>query len=158
MAQKRFRIPSVKNGSWLFSTENKKYWVSEFPMLVWNWNMFCEPENKERLVSELPMLALNCRLFCDCYPLGVINRPNEELFVKQLALSACHGSYPSQTGCWHSWGWGWDGITIGNMLLHLDGLVQDCSNSSALAMKLLQSCIKPSILQCVSNGVTAILH
>ena len=27
----------------------------------------------------------------------------------------------------------------------IDGLVQDCSNSSALAMELLQSCIKPSI-------------
>ena len=29
---------------------------------------------------------------------------------------------------------------------HLDGLVQDCSNSSALAMELLQSCTKSSIL------------
>ena len=28
---------------------------------------------------------------------------------------------------------------------YLDGLVQDCSNSSALAMELLQSCTKPSI-------------
>ena len=28
---------------------------------------------------------------------------------------------------------------------HLDGLVQDCSNSSALAMELLQSCTKPLI-------------
>ena len=28
---------------------------------------------------------------------------------------------------------------------NIDGLVQDCSNSSALAMKLLQSCTKPSI-------------
>ena len=27
----------------------------------------------------------------------------------------------------------------------IDGLVQDCSNSSALAMELLQSCAKPSI-------------
>ena len=27
---------------------------------------------------------------------------------------------------------------------HIDGLVQDCSNSSALAMELLQSCTKPS--------------
>ena len=27
----------------------------------------------------------------------------------------------------------------------IDGLVQDCSNSSALAMELLQSCTKPSI-------------
>ena len=26
----------------------------------------------------------------------------------------------------------------------IDGLVQDCSNSSALAMELLQSCTKPS--------------
>ena len=36
-----------------------------------------------------------------------------------------------------------------NMTLHsaddIDGLVQDCSNSSALAMKLLQSCTKPSV-------------
>ena len=29
--------------------------------------------------------------------------------------------------------------------LHIDGLVQDCSNSSALALELLQSCTKPSI-------------
>ena len=28
---------------------------------------------------------------------------------------------------------------------HIDDLVQDCSNSSALAMELLQSCTKPSI-------------
>ena len=28
---------------------------------------------------------------------------------------------------------------------HIDGLVQDCSNSSALAIELLQSCTKPSI-------------
>ena len=29
---------------------------------------------------------------------------------------------------------------------YLDGLVQDCSNSSALAIELLQSCAKPSVL------------
>ena len=28
---------------------------------------------------------------------------------------------------------------------HIDGLVQDCSNSSALAEELLQSCTKPFI-------------
>ena len=32
-----------------------------------------------------------------------------------------------------------------NNLRRLDGLMQDCSNSSALAMDLLQSCTKPSI-------------
>ena len=30
-------------------------------------------------------------------------------------------------------------------IYHIDGLAQDCSNSSALAMELLQSCAKPSI-------------
>ena len=30
-------------------------------------------------------------------------------------------------------------------ILHIDGLVQDCSNSSAIAMELLQSCSKPLI-------------
>ena len=30
-------------------------------------------------------------------------------------------------------------------LQNIDGLVQDCSNSDALAMELLQSCTKPSI-------------
>ena len=29
--------------------------------------------------------------------------------------------------------------------LYVDGLLQDCSNSSALAMELLQSCAKPSV-------------
>ena len=35
------------------------------------------------------------------------------------------------------------GIT---MKYHFDGLVQDCSNSIANALELLQSCTKPSIL------------
>ena len=32
-----------------------------------------------------------------------------------------------------------------NFHAHVDGLVQDCGNSSALAMELLQSCTKPSM-------------
>ena len=31
------------------------------------------------------------------------------------------------------------------VIFHIDGLVQDCSDSSVLAMELLQSCTKPSI-------------
>ena len=31
------------------------------------------------------------------------------------------------------------------LLTHIDGLAQDCSNSSAIAMELLQSCTKPAI-------------
>ena len=38
---------------------------------------------------------------------------------------------------------------LSDLRAHIDGLVQDCSNSSALAMELLQSCTKPSI--CVSK-------
>ena len=37
----------------------------------------------------------------------------------------------------------------------VDGLVQDCSNSSALAMELLQSCTKP--LKCVTYAVIYIV-
>ena len=40
---------------------------------------------------------------------------------------------------------------------YVDGLVQDCSNSSALALELLQSCTKPSMYSlcnslCVTYG------
>ena len=41
-------------------------------------------------------------------------------------------------------------------MTHVNGLVRECNNSSALAMELLQSCTKP--LLCFSNGVTAVLH
>ena len=36
-------------------------------------------------------------------------------------------------------------INVSHQKVNIDGLVQDCSNSSVLAMELLQSCIKPSI-------------
>ena len=34
---------------------------------------------------------------------------------------------------------------MAGIMLYIDGLAQDCSNSSALAMELLQSYAKPSI-------------
>ena len=46
----------------------------------------------------------------------------------------------------------WQAITWAcgdSSLRHIDGLVQDCRNSSALAVELLQSCTKPSI--CVTR-------
>ena len=36
-------------------------------------------------------------------------------------------------------------IALINMILYIDGLAQDCSNSIANALELLQSCTKPSI-------------
>ena len=35
-------------------------------------------------------------------------------------------------------------------MLHIDGLVEDCSISSALAVEILQSCTKPSIYSSVN--------
>ena len=35
--------------------------------------------------------------------------------------------------------------------LHIDGLVQDCSNSIANALELLQSCTKPLIRLCLEH-------
>ena len=53
-------------------------------------------------------------------------------------------------------------LYYGNMEIHIDGLVQDCSNSSALAMELLQSCARLSArmqyVQGDSKGVTTVLH
>ena len=40
------------------------------------------------------------------------------------------------------------------VVFHLDGLVQDCSNSIANALELLQSCTKPSICCCyIDSGL-----
>ena len=50
--------------------------------------------------------------------------------------------------------WKWNNMENSSRLtgvhcdFYFDGLVQDCSNSSALAMELLQSCTKPSICFC----------
>ena len=39
------------------------------------------------------------------------------------------------------------------MAAHVKGLVQDCSNSSALAMELLQACTKPSM--CITSTISS---
>ena len=51
-----------------------------------------------------------------------------------------------------------------NVILYIDGLVQDCSNSSANALELLQSCTKPLIWQsgmgwqlCISGTVQILM-
>ena len=47
-------------------------------------------------------------------------------------------------------------VFFGILNEYIDGLVPDCSNSSALAMELLQSCTKPSIYDPIigsNNGV-----
>ena len=47
-----------------------------------------------------------------------------------------------------------DGTEASGTSSYSDGLVQDCSNSSVLAMELLQSCTKPLIyLICIGHGI-----
>ena len=41
---------------------------------------------------------------------------------------------------------------------HIDGLVQDCSISSALAMEILQSCTKPLILLKIPSNLTVLFN
>ena len=43
-------------------------------------------------------------------------------------------------------------------ILCIDGLVPDCSKSSALAMELLQSCTKPSVSSCVQYQYFIIVY
>ena len=45
-------------------------------------------------------------------------------------------------------------LYVGNWVSYIDGLVQDYSNSSVLAMELLQSCTKPSIYNLILGWVS----
>ena len=47
--------------------------------------------------------------------------------------------------------------SVGNIKVCIDGLVQDCSNSSANALELLQSCTKPSFVNIEMTQVVEIL-
>ena len=60
-------------------------------------------------------------LFCEC---------RDWKRLKKKAMKASHSNLTTPCNSTHA---------------HIDGLVQDCSSSSAVAMELLQSCIKPSI-------------
>ena len=51
------------------------------------------------------------------------------------------------------------GLTVAWMYEHdINGLVQDCSNSSALAMELLQSCTDPSMYGSICNKEIHFTH
>ena len=58
----------------------------------------------------------------------------EDVTYVDIRLKSMHHSKMCLNGMlWYKWD------------LNIDGLVQDCSNSSELAMELLQPCTKPSI-------------
>ena len=56
-----------------------------------------------------------------------------------------HGAHLGPTGPRWAPCWPHELCYLGKTNWHVDGLVQDCSNFSALAMELLQSCTKPSM-------------
>ena len=120
---------------------------------------------------HLKMLSGKRRPFCLglnvlthwCVP---FNNRNSHTWLKQTMMRSWHGNTFWITGpLWRESFkglvmWGFDvffDATLDNLLnnqvtsdfiyqeAHVDGLVQDCSNSSALAMELLQSCTKPSM-------------
>ena len=67
---------------------------------------------------------------CGCrFPVAMIHLLNDSPFTLYIILL-----YPSYIR-----------YSKGKQRSHIDGLVQDCGNSSALAVKLPQSCTKPSI-------------
>ena len=96
-----------------------------------------------------------------------VMRMKSKLHKIPIMMSASFVSRKILEPSWHStrWCWSWPNnsrvsdqnqadiqtTTLGLIHIQIDGLVQDCSNSSALAMELLQSCTKPSKL-CQSRG------
>ena len=89
--------------------------------------------------------------------LVTIETPSEFDWLTARLQEALDGSYiplsgrkvwTSGTQGWMDEEWFWDdghGTGKGLQWRNIDGLVQDCSNSSALPMELLQSCTEPSI-------------
>ena len=78
---------------------------------------------------------------------------------KSSLLRVLEGLWPLQSGK-HSALWYRDGsrLAITWEWHNIDGLVQDCSNSNALALELLQSCTKPSIWPFCVNMPTKNTH
>ena len=76
------------------------------------------------------------------------------LWWYNLCYTSASWWYTSFSTCFHA---------RSNRTLYIDGLVHDCSNSSALAMELLQFCTKPSIYYCtpkspIHSVILFILH
>ena len=70
--------------------------------------------------------------------------PGEKQQKRNLEQAICHSSTHRRLLLWQP------PMNSSSLVPHIDGLAQDCSNSSALAMELLQSCAKPSIYASVN--------
>ena len=92
------------------------------------------------VVMSVFQIELGCRLIVipDLYRNEILFRTLIIKVWKNSMISFWMSSCTSWWNCNH----GYDADM--SSLVKIDGLVQDCSNSSALAMELLQSCTKPS--------------
>ena len=83
---------------------------------------------------------------------AILQWPHKLLFCIMSLKSVCLKFLPHLIGPWESEEPMSSVQLMARRLLfrwhHIDGLVQHCSNSSALAMELLQSCAKPSLYLC----------
>ena len=94
--------------------------------------------------SQRPSPAPSCRFPCrppSIWPLSIWPPVGLGLLARKTWLTLCRPCPPTFHRIFADPG----GAELQD---HFDGLVQGCSNSSALAMELLQSCTKPSI--CIS--------
>ena len=77
-----------------------------------------------------------------------ISQQNADCRTTALVCVKADGElWPSKTGVTAGW---LEGVSdaSGRKMGHVEGLVQNYNNSSALAMELLQSCTKPSMSSC----------
>ena len=93
-------------------------------LINWTWWTWYKKPNKYfRKIKKFLNVKINEWSFSNPHPWAHIYN-NAQLFINK--------------------GWCIEINYINSMLDHYNGLVQDCSNSSALAMELLQSCTKQS--------------
>ena len=131
----------------------------------------------------VPYFACNCGVVARvlAYPMWLCCRLGEEWGIswvhwsKYSLVLLLHANFPPDIRKWHSKTCisGWDIIlnlicvfilTHHGRGIHIDGLLQDCSISSALAMEILQSCTKPLIyrsvkwtIHCTDHGLSLVL-
>ena len=108
----------AQNESWeITENENIVFMLAKFKSAQWLTDVLLRDYTKQSMFNQL--LRHNCH-----YMIKLVT-PSALLFLAKLVRF--HHDYRG---------------TFTNQ--YFDHLVQDCSNSSALAMELLQSCIKPS--------------
>ena len=141
-------------GNWLWRHQQNENWASEtrgrcvkIVIFISFINSLCHVRNKIMYVLLWQTVsALSPVLFWCLFPSLFRNSGNKH----QITLSWVHKQSSMRVHTlFFIYGYIPLAIPTSDWQLssHIDGLVQDCSNSNALAMELLKSCTEPSILR-----------